>query len=96
MVHNLRLTDFSHPEAGFDWAIEMNDKLIKNIRDQNHGELINYEKLGPVAKLSIPTPDHYYPLMYALGLQEENEPVEIFNAKPNFGSITMTSLKIGN
>jgi 4,5-DOPA dioxygenase extradiol len=57
--------------------------------------MIGYENLGTQAKLAIPTPDHYYPLMYSLGLQDGDEPVEIFNDKPSYGSITMTSVKIG-
>lgn len=95
MVHNLRLTDFSNPDKGYDWAIEMNDILVSKIKDYDHQQLIRYESLGMQAKLAIPTPDHYFPLMYSLGLQEQNEPVEIFNDKPSYGSITMTSIKIG-
>ena len=95
MVHNLRLTDFTKPDNGYDWAIEMNDLLISKIKKRDHQAMIGYENLGTQAKLAIPTPDHYYPLMYSLGLQDSEEPVEIFNDKPSYGSITMTSVKIG-
>lgn len=95
MVHNLRLTDFEHPDLGYDWAIEMNDTLKKYISGHDHEPLLHYEKFGEAARLSVPTPDHYYPLMYALALQGEDEKTEIFNDKPSYGSITMTSIKIG-
>ncbi len=95
MVHNLRHTDFSSPDIGYDWAMETNDKIKKHILERNHGELIHYENMGPSVKLSIQTPDHYFPLLYSLGLQEEDDALEIFNDKPCYGSITMTSVKIG-
>jgi 4,5-DOPA dioxygenase extradiol len=97
MVHNLRMVQFGaqNPNFGFDWAIEMNEVFKKNILTKNHQPLIDYEKLGPAAKLAIPTPDHYYPLLYILGMQEKNEEAVIFNDKAVMGSLTMTSIKIG-
>jgi 4,5-DOPA dioxygenase extradiol len=97
MVHNLRMLSFSNldTEYGFDWAIEMNSIFKKHIAAGNHQALVNYESLGAAAKLAVPTPDHYYPLLYSLGLQEKNEEVSIFNDKLMAGSLTMTSLKIG-
>lgn len=97
MVHNLRMLSFDKmdKEFGFDWAIEMNDIFKKHISNRNHQALINYESLGIGAKLAIPTPDHYYPLLYSLGLQGDNEEAVIFNDKLMAGSLTMTSLKIG-
>lgn len=95
MVHNLRLPDFSMGHKGFDWAIEINEVFKKHILDGNHQPLLDYEKMGSAAKLAIPTPDHYYPMIYTLGLQQKNEPVSIFNDKAVFGSLTMTSFQIG-
>ena len=96
MVHNLRMLSFDKmdKEFGFDWAIEMNDTFKKHINSRNHQALINYETLGTGAKLAIPTPDHYYPLLYSLGLQGDNEEAVIFNDKLMAGSLTMTSLII--
>jgi len=96
MVHNLRLVSFDKidTEFGFDWAMEMNGVFKEHISNRNHDALINYEKLGAAAKLAVPTPDHYYPLLYSLGLQEKNENAFIFNDKLMAGSLTMTSLVI--
>lgn len=98
MVHNLRMISFDRmdKEFGFDWAIEMNDIFKKHINSRNHQALVNYEGLGSGAKLAIPTPDHYYPLLYSLGLQNKNEEAAIFNDRLMAGSLTMTSLKIGS
>ena len=96
MIHNLRLVAMdriNEGEFGFDWAFEMNDIFKKNISERNFSSLINYESLGSAAKLAIPTPDHYYPMIYALGLVENNEDISFFNDKVVGGSASMTSFK---
>lgn len=97
MVHNLRMVawDKLNESYGFDWAIEMNTIFKEKITSGDHKALIDYEKLNPAAKLAIPTPDHYYPLMYALGLKTEKDDISFFNDKPMAGSLTMTSVKFG-
>lgn len=96
MVHNLRMIKFdqNQPNFGFDWAIEMNEIFKKHILENNHKALLDFPNLGKSAQLAIPTPDHYYPLLYILGMQEKNEEAKIFNDKAVMGSITMTSVKI--
>ncbi|GMU85848.1 MAG: dioxygenase [Ignavibacteriales bacterium] len=96
MVHNLRMIGWDMPDSGFDWAEEINEVMKNKITTRDHKALINYENLGSAAKLAIPTPDHYYPLIYTLGLQEQNDETVIFNDKAVMGSVTMTSVKIGN
>ena len=61
----------------------------------DHQPLIDFKSQGTAFNLAIPTPEHYLPLLYALALKEENEPLSLFNDKPVAGSLTMTSLKIG-
>ena len=98
MVHNLRMVAWdkmNEPNYGYDWAIEMHELFKKKITDGDHQSLINYETLSKSAKLAIPTPDHYYPLMYTLGLQEKNEQPVFFNDKLVAGSLNMTSVKFG-
>lgn len=97
MVHNLRRIDWQNmntPNFGFDWAKEISEVFKDKIRKKEHQDLIDYQKLGSAAQLAIPTPDHYYPLLYTLGLQDGKDEVEIFNDKYVAGSLTMTSLKI--
>lgn len=98
MVHNLRMVAWEHlnkESYGYDWAIEMNELFKKYIGEGNHQPLIEYPKLNHAAQLAIPTPDHYYPLLYILGLQDKNDPVQFFNDKVVGGSLTMTSVKLG-
>jgi 4,5-DOPA dioxygenase extradiol len=80
---------------GFDWALAIDAEFRKHILSGNHARLIDYPSLGPEAKLAIPTPDHYYPLLYVLGAMEKADKALLFNDKAVAGSITMTSLLTG-
>lgn len=97
LVHNLGMINWQklNENYGYDWANEANNKMKELISDGNHLALINYSKLGKAFELSIPTPEHYLPLLYALALQNKNEEIKFFNDEPVGGSLTMTSLKIG-
>jgi 4,5-DOPA dioxygenase extradiol len=98
MVHNLGLVDWDNVDAtvyGYDWALEANEKMKKQILNGEHDQLINYRSQGRAFDLAIPTPEHYLPLLYALALREKDEKITFFNDKPIAGSLTMTSIKIG-
>lgn len=97
MVHNLGMVAWDKLDApfGFDWAVEMNEVFKSKILSGDHKPLLNYEALNRASRLAIPTPDHYYPLMYTLGLQGKGEEVSIFNDKLMAGSLSMTSVRIG-
>ncbi|MBL0105196.1 MAG: 4,5-DOPA dioxygenase extradiol [Bacteroidetes bacterium] len=97
MVHNLGMVDFARindDDYGYDWAHEMNTIFKDKINKGDHTALMNYETLNKAARLAIPTPDHYYPLIYSLGLQEKRDHVSFFNDKAVAGSLTMTSVRI--
>jgi 4,5-DOPA dioxygenase extradiol len=96
MVHNLGVMNWKTPEKGYDWAEEANQTLKALIANNDHLPLTRYKDLGTEVNQSIPTPEHYLPLLYTLGLKEENEKIRFFNDKTVFGSISMTSLLISN
>ncbi len=98
MVHNLRMVAWdkiNETSYGYDWAHQINDKFKSLIAERDHRPLIHYSQLGQAAMLAIPTPEHYLPLLYTLGLQTGDEPVSFFNDQAVGGSLTMTSVKIG-
>ncbi len=98
MVHNLSMVAWDKLKVnnyGFDWAIEMNEIFKQKIADGDHKALIEYEQLNKAAKLAVPTPDHYYPLLYSLGLQTPKDEIRFFNDKLVGGSLNMTSVQIG-
>ncbi len=104
MVHNLRkaglppgtemTTESMNREYGFDWAIESNEIFKSKILAGDHKSLIEYRKLGNAVNRSVPTPDHYFPMLYSLSLQGEKEKTTFFNDKCVTGSISMTSFLI--
>ena len=97
IVHNLRLVDFRNFDKdnyGFDWAIEARETVNNYLLDGNFQPLIDFEKMNKAVQLAIPTPDHYLPLLYALGLKQESEELSLFNDKLLAGSLSMTSVKI--
>ena len=101
MVHNLGIMQVGksgniNEAFGFDWALEMNQIFKTKIAARDHTALMNYESLSKAAKLAIPSPDHYYPLIYALGLRSEKDDAVFFNDKAVAGSITMTSVRFGS
>jgi 4,5-DOPA dioxygenase extradiol len=95
MVHNLRKLNWQKPESGYDWAIEANEGFKKMIESNELSALTNIENQGNAYQLSIPTPEHYLPLLYILGLKSKDEPVSFFNDSTVMGSISMTSVKVG-
>ncbi|MDX5347603.1 MAG: 4,5-DOPA dioxygenase extradiol [Hymenobacteraceae bacterium] len=98
MVHNLGMVAWNklnEQEYGYDWAIQINSKFKELISSGHHDKLIQYEKLGKEALLAIPTPEHYWPLLYTLGLKGGKDDVSFFNDRAVGGSLTMTSVKFG-
>lgn len=98
MIHNLRMIDWNNmaePGFGFDWAKSLNEIFKKKILSKDHKDLIDYERLGEAARLAIPTPDHYYPMLYALALMNNKDDVSIFNDEYVGGSLSMTSFRLG-
>ena len=95
MVHNLRMIDWRNQDQGFDWAQEANSKFKKLITSGDHEKLINYGSLGREVALSVPSPEHYLPLLYALSLKNPDEDVTFFNDSTVMGSLSMTSVRIG-
>ncbi|GAB3168893.1 4,5-DOPA-extradiol-dioxygenase [Telluribacter humicola] len=95
MVHNLRMISWDMIQGGgYDWTLKLNEKFKHYVSQGDHEPLINYQSLGREAMLAIPTPEHYLPLLYTLGLKGKDEKVSFFNDKAVGGSLTMTSVKI--
>ncbi len=95
LVHNLQAYKWEQPDIGaFDWASGFEEKVRGLLRDGKDAKLIDYEELGPEAKLAVPTPDHYLPLLYVLGSRQEGQsvgfPVEGFDG----GSMSMLAVQV--
>ncbi|MBP6378411.1 MAG: 4,5-DOPA dioxygenase extradiol [Kaistella sp.] len=98
IVHNLRMVDWKNINtvgAGWDWAIEAREKTNNWLLEGNFQNLIDYHRQGVALQTAVPSPDHYLPLIYSLGLKEKSENLSLFNDELIGGSLSMTSVRIG-
>ena len=96
LVHNLHTYAWGKREVEpFDWAVRFEKLAREYLLTSDDTPLVNYEELGRDALLSIPTPDHYLPLIYVMAQRRDGDrvsfPVEGFDG----GSISMLTVQIG-
>lgn len=97
LVHNLRLVAWDRLQDdnyAYDWALEASENMKYWLQDGDHERLIRFEAQGKAFQLAIPTPEHYLPLLYVLGLQDKTDQLSLFNDKAVGGSLTMTSVQL--
>ncbi len=96
IVHNLRAYAWSQPHADpYDWAVRFEDRVRELLLAADDGPLIAYETLGNDAMLSIPTPDHYLPLLYVIACRKDGEKLSFPVEGIDGGSISMLAVQIG-
>jgi|SRR6185437_9324769 len=96
LVHNLHAYAWGrHPVDPFDWAVRFETQVREMLLAGEHKRLIDYEKLGRDAILSIPTPDHYLPLLYAVATRQSGEPITFPVEGVDGGSISMLTVQVG-
>lgn len=89
VVHNLSRIDWNR-SGGFDWALQF-DRFIQNAVVSHQPELaVQYGKTGEAARLSVPTTDHFAPLLYVLGASDPGDTVQVLNEACVLGSLSMT------
>lgn len=97
IVHNLRLIDWKNINTvgtGWDWAIEARELTNQWILEGDFQSLMDYQKQGTALKYAVPSPDHFLPLIYSLGLKQSQDEVSLFNDELIGGSLSMTSVFI--
>lgn len=96
LVHNLHTYAWGrHGAEPFDWAMQFETKVRELIMNGDHSPLVYYEVLGREAMLSIPTPEHYLPLLYVLGVSRDDEKVSFPTEGVDGGSVSMLSVRFG-
>jgi 4,5-DOPA dioxygenase extradiol len=95
IVHNLGIINYNVDAPIMNWAKELDEKIKQNILQYNHQELIDFAKMGNVAKIGIPTWDHYLPLIYVIALQGRDEPVKFVHEGFQNGSVSMRCVQFG-
>ena len=96
LVHNLHTYAWGrHPRDPYDWAVRFDCAAKDIMLSDEYKPLVNYDLLGSDAALSIPTPDHYLPLLYVLAARQSNEKIRFPVEGVDGGSISMLSVQIG-
>ncbi|TAL67133.1 MAG: 4,5-DOPA dioxygenase extradiol [Bacteroidetes bacterium] len=94
IVHNLNQWFNRNNDNPYSWALEFDEWVKGKIIGRDFQSLIDYEKQGDAARMSVPTVDHFVPLIYCLGLADESDGIE-FVYEGVESSLSMRSLRIG-
>ena len=92
IVHNLGRIAWDPTVPPYAWADEFDQRAKLLLESGNHDALVDYEKLGDTATLAIPTPEHYWPLLYTLGLKDKTDAVSFPVEGIAHGSISMRAV----
>jgi len=96
LVHNLHAYAWGrHAAEPYDWTVRFEDKARELLLTGNDSPLIAYETLGREAALSVPTPDHYLPLLYVIALRRESDSIRFPVEGVDGGSVSMLAVRIG-
>jgi 4,5-DOPA dioxygenase extradiol len=96
LVHNLHAYAWGQRAVEpYDWAVRFEDKARELLLAGNDGPLIAYETIGRDAVLSIPTPDHYLPLLYVIALRRESDTIRFPVEGVDGGSVSMLAVRLG-
>ncbi|MDR3507565.1 MAG: 4,5-DOPA dioxygenase extradiol [Caulobacteraceae bacterium] len=96
IVHNLPKMDWSAQNGpAFDWAARFNDAMRTAIAEDRPDAVVEFASLGRDASLSVPSPDHFWPLLYILGARAPGEAASFPVDHIEYGSLSMTSVVIG-
>ena len=92
VVHNIREADWEN-DSGSDQTSEFVDAVVRLVNLREDEALMAYEDL-PHSSYAVPTPEHYLPLIYALGASE-GDSARVFNNEGKFGSVALTGFVFG-
>ena len=96
IVHNLRVADFENAEAEpYDWAVEFDEQVKHDLLNRNHQALLDCRNLSRVTSLSVPTLDHYLPMIFSIALQQKDDDLTFTYEGFQNASVSMRCFKIG-
>jgi 4,5-DOPA dioxygenase extradiol len=94
MVHNLNMRPGTNNDQPYDWALEFDSAIWKQIQDGNHQGVMDFQKMGSIATQAHPTYDHFLPLLYCLGLKTDKDEIRTFNGNFQWPAVSMRSIVI--
>ena len=94
IVHNLREMEYDEQAEPFDWAVEFDQFVRDSIIKKNFAALIDYQSIGDLAARAVPTNEHYLPMLYILGMMDEDEKAISIHESIQNASVSMRSFRI--
>jgi 4,5-DOPA dioxygenase extradiol len=95
IVHNLSAMDWGDRHCPpYDWSQRFNDYIKTAIAEDAPDRVVGFESQGQDAKRSVPTPDHYWPLLYVLGARLPGDLATFAPDHIEHGSLSMTSVTL--
>jgi 4,5-DOPA dioxygenase extradiol len=95
IVHNLPAMNWGERHcAPYDWSQRFNDHIKQAIVDDAPERAVNFASQGQDAAKSVPTPDHYWPLLYVLGARLPGDVAAFAPDHIEHGSLSMTSVTL--
>jgi 4,5-DOPA dioxygenase extradiol len=97
LVHNLHTYAWGrHMPEPYDWATRFERTARDLMVAEDYVPLVEYETLGADAALSIPTPEHYLPLLYVLGARQSSDAITFPVEGVDGGSISMLTVQLSS
>lgn len=93
-VHNLRTWKRDGGEP-YGWATGFNEAVKSALVRGDDAALVDWVGLAEDAQLSVPTDEHFLPLLYVAAQRRPDDEVAFFNDVIDGGSISMTGVRIG-
>jgi 4,5-DOPA dioxygenase extradiol len=93
VVHNLRMLDWQSTQPPL-WAEQFNNKIKELLLENNLKGLAQYQNIGEAARLAVPHPDHFLPLLYVLGARLDGDEISLFNDEILYGALSMLSVRL--
>ena len=94
IVHNLRAIDWNRPHGGYEWCAAFDSAISERLAARDDAALLDYDAL-PGGHESVPTPDHYLPLLYAAAAAGTDARATTFYEGLEYGSLSMRCVRFG-
>jgi 4,5-DOPA dioxygenase extradiol len=96
VVHNLHAYAWGrHPVEPFEWALRFEEQVRRHLVARDHAPLVSYPMLGADARLAVPTPEHYLPLLYVIALARDDDVISFPVDGIDGGSVSMLAVRAG-
>lgn len=93
IVHNLRMINWHEPNSAYEWAVQFDQNIKEALENRDASALVQYEeRFGDAAQKSVPTPEHYLPLLYTFGASDQSDQLSYPYEGFEMGSLSMRNV----